>query len=79
MAAKYKLLQRANASEHYPYSWKLFASWDYAITDANTAVLRKRYISMSLKVRLPARTFTHCSEESSVSLCVCVALVQSAI
>ena len=49
MAEKYKLLERANASEHYPFSWKVFVSWDFAITDPHTAAAKKKYITMSLK------------------------------
>lgn len=50
MAEKYKLLQRANAGERYPFAWKVFASWDFAITGSETAASKKRHITISLKV-----------------------------
>lgn len=52
MAKKLKLLERANVSEHYLFSWKVFASWDYAITEASTAVGKKKQIAIALKVHI---------------------------
>ena len=50
MAKKLKLLERANVSEHYLFSWKVFVSWDYAITEPSTANGKRKQIAMSLKV-----------------------------
>lgn len=50
MAEKYKLLQRASAGEQYPFGWKVFACWDYAITDGNMATSKKKHNAVSLKV-----------------------------
>lgn len=50
MAKKLKLLERANVSEHYLFSWKVFVSWDNAITEASTANGKKKQIAISLKV-----------------------------
>ena len=55
MAEKYKLLRRANASEQFPFSWKVFASWDYAITGRDTVAGKRKHFAVSLKVILPAR------------------------
>ena len=49
MAEKYKLLQRANVSEHYSFTWKVFVSWDFAITDPKTATAKQKQISVLLK------------------------------
>ena len=59
MAEKYKLLQRANASEQFPFSWKVFASWDYAITGRDTVAGKKKHFAVSLKVILAARDVDH--------------------
>ena len=51
MAEKYKLLQRSNVSEQYPFSWKVFSGWDHAITHAETAKLKAIHLANSLRVR----------------------------
>ena len=52
MAKKFKLLERANVSEHYLFSWKVFASWDYAITSTKMAAGKRKQIAIALKVRV---------------------------
>ena len=49
MAEKYKLVQRANASEHYSFTWRVFVSWDFAITEPRTANAKQKQISVTLK------------------------------
>lgn len=49
MAEKYKLVQRANASEHYSFTWRVFVSWDFAITEPRTASAKQKQISVTLK------------------------------
>lgn len=49
MAEKYKLVQRANASEHYSFTWRVFVGWDFAITDPKTANAKQKQISVTLK------------------------------
>ena len=56
MAEKYKLLQRTNVSEQYPFSWKVFSGWDHAVTHAETARLKSIHLANSLRVRARARS-----------------------
>ena len=63
MAEKYKVLQRANVSEQYLVAWKVFGSWDHAITNAITALSKQRHIATSLKV---------CFIDSSMLILFCV-------
>ena len=49
MTEKYKLMQRDNASEQYSFTWKVFASWDFAITDPRTATAKQKQITIALK------------------------------
>ena len=51
MAEKYKLLQRSNVSEQYPFTWKVFSGWDHAITHSETARLKATHLANSLRVR----------------------------
>ena len=50
LTKNYKVLQRASAREHFPYSWKVFASWDHCITDPDTAATKKNNITVALRV-----------------------------
>ena len=52
MAEKYRLLQRATVSEQYPFSWKVFAGWDFAITHPETANLKSIRTANLLRVSL---------------------------
>ena len=51
MAEKYKLMQKANVSDRYPFSWKVFSSWDFAVTVDKAALSKKKQLTISLKVR----------------------------
>ena len=50
MAIKYKMLQKAEVSERFPFSWLVFNSWDFAIVEPATATSKMKDITMSLKV-----------------------------
>lgn len=50
MARNYKLLQRANYSEQYMFAWKIFASWDFTIINAEMVKAKARQITVILKV-----------------------------
>ena len=50
MAKNYKVLQRATVSEQFLFAWKIFASWDHAITDKEMAIAKARQITVALKV-----------------------------
>ncbi len=52
MAKNYKILQRANVSEQYLFAWKVFASWDYTITNKEMVSSKARQILILLKVQL---------------------------
>ncbi len=49
MAKKLKSIKVANAGEHFLFSWKVFASWDFAITSSNLAAGMRKKIGISLK------------------------------
>lgn len=52
MAIKYKMLQKAEVSERFPFSWLVFNSWDFAIVEPATATSKMKDITMSLKETL---------------------------
>lgn len=50
MAKKFRLLERANImSDHFLLSWKVFASWDFAITSSKMAKEKRKQITITLK------------------------------
>ncbi len=50
IAKKFKLLERANLRyDHYLFTWKVFAGWDFAITSAKLAAAKRRQIGISFK------------------------------
>lgn len=51
MAIKYKMLEKAAVGERFPLSWMVFDGWDFAITEATTAKMKMKDITMSFKVR----------------------------
>lgn len=51
MAIKYKMLEKAAVGERFPLSWMVFDGWDFAITEAPTAKMKMKDITMSFKVR----------------------------
>ena len=52
IAEKYKLMQRADMTDPYPFSRRAFAGWDYAVTYANTARRKATHIATEFKVYL---------------------------
>ncbi len=49
MAKKLKLLKRDNVGEHFLFTWKVFASWDFAITSHDLAAENRKKIGIALK------------------------------
>ncbi len=49
MAKQYKMVQKANIGGQFIFSWKVFASWDYAVTDPTTAKLKLKQHAIALK------------------------------
>ncbi len=50
MAKNYKIHQRATISEQYLFAWKIFASWDYTISNKEMVTAKARQITVALKV-----------------------------
>lgn len=52
MAKNYKVVQRSGIGEHYSFAWKVFTSWDYAVTDVKTVEVRLKNHAVGLREAL---------------------------
>lgn len=48
----YKLVQQSNPGDIYTFAWKVFAAWDFTITDDVTIENRRRNHAISLREAL---------------------------
>ena len=52
MAKNYRVVQRSSLGEHYAFAWRVFTSWDYAVTDVKSVEIRRKNHAISLREAL---------------------------
>ena len=52
MARKHRIIEQSNLAGQYTFAWKVFAAWDYAVTDPNSVGVKLKQHAISLREAL---------------------------